>query len=123
MKRVAIHLYSAAVHISLWPVYHAALRRCVRVGSGVPIDLLMGLPEVARGIVLMAVRREHMSCVIGQERWHLNCVWHSRDSRRCYYHLIEVARVPGRSRRLLMSKGGRICERARGTWQVVVVFL
>jgi len=119
MKRVAIHLYSTTVHIALRSVYHAAFRRCVRVGPGVPIDLLMGLLEVTGGIVLMVVRREHRSCVIGQKRWHLNCVWHSRGRRRCYHHLIEVARVPGRSRRLLTSKGDRICERARDTWQVV----
>lgn len=93
MKRVAIHLYSAAVHISLWPVY-AALCRCVRVGSVVPIDLLVGLPDVTGGIVVEAIRREHRSCVIGQKRWHLNCVWHSRDRRRCY-HLIDVAQVLG----------------------------
>jgi len=31
----------------------------------------------------------HLSCVIGQERWHLDSVWHSKDGVR-YHHLIAV---------------------------------
>lgn len=30
-------------------------------------------------IVQRAIRRKHGPCVIRQERWHLNCVWHSNS--------------------------------------------
>lgn len=39
-----------------------------------------------------AVLGYHLSCVIGQERWHLDSVWHSRDCVR-YHHLIALVEV------------------------------
>lgn len=37
----------------------------------------MGLSDMTGDIVQRSIRRKHRSCVIRQERWHLNCVWHS----------------------------------------------
>jgi hypothetical protein len=82
---VAIGMRSApidgrhAIRIDIRSVSKTTLDRCVNRGSAVSIDLLVGVPEMTGDIIKRAAGREHRICVIGQKRWHVNCVWHSKD--------------------------------------------
>jgi hypothetical protein len=50
----------------------------VRGGSCVPVGLLIGVSEVARELEGRAVLGGHLPCVIGEDRRHLDSVWHSK---------------------------------------------